>query len=173
MKTITNSFHVGMYIFLCTQYINEIQLFLPQMFETNKINDFSSEVIAYCFKGIDAKKALIFKGLFQVLLKSNINLQFTAFFCMILQHVLGNFEVGLSKHLLERFIYFLFFPIVDFGTFLVRLMNSYLTFSSLLFQVCVCYVLNQIFAAGTLKTLHKYGNTYLNSTEFIAVCMQK
>ena len=56
MKTITNSFHVGMYIFLCTQYINEIQLFLPQMFETNKINDFPSEVIAYCFKGIDAKK---------------------------------------------------------------------------------------------------------------------
>ena len=92
---------------------------------------------------------------------------------MILQHVLGNFEVGLSKHLLERSIYFLFFPIVDFGTFLVRLMNSYLTFSSLLFQVCVCYVLNHIFTARTLKTLHKYGNTYLNSTEFIAVCMQK
>lgn len=65
MKTITNSFHVGMYIFCAHSIpINEIQLFLPQMFETNKINDFSSEVIAYCFKGIDAKKALIFKGLF-------------------------------------------------------------------------------------------------------------
>ena len=81
--------------------------------------------------------------------------------------------VLLRFHLRDVFLFLLLFSIVDFGTFLVRLMNSYLTFSSLLFQVCVCYVLNHIFTARTLKTLHKYGNTYLNSTEFIAVCMQK
>ena len=150
------------------------------MFETNKINDFSSEVIAYCFKGIDAKKALNFKVCFRSYSSqmSTYNLQhlflleFAAYFG-ICWNSKSKSLVLLRFHLRDVFLFLLFFSIVDFGTFLVRLMNSYLTFSSLLFQVCVCYVLNHIFTARTLKTLHKYGNTYLNSTEFIAVCMQK
>ena len=124
MKTITNSFHVGMYIFLCTQYINEIQLFLPQMFETNKINDFSSEVIAYCFKGIDAKKALNFKVCFRSYSSqmSTYNLQhlflleFAAYFG-ICWNSKSKSLVLLRFHLRDVFLFLLFFSIVDFGTF--------------------------------------------------------
>ena len=76
MKTITNSFHVGMYIF-CAHSINEIQPFLPEMFETYKMNDFSSEVIAYSFKGIDAKKPN-FPGFVLVFLYANSDLSRTS-----------------------------------------------------------------------------------------------
>ena len=144
------------------------------MFETNKINDFSSEVIAYCFKGIDAKKALNFKVCFRSY-SSQMHL-----FCLNLLEILGITGIQNQKAWSYLgftwemyFFFFCFFLLLILELFLVRLMNSYLTFSSLLFQVCVCYVLNHIFTARTLKTLHKYGNTYLNSTEFIAVCMQK
>ena len=60
------------------------------MFETNKINDFSSEVIAYCFKGIDAKKSLNFQRF--VLGPTQVKCQliiYSIFFCLNLQHILG------------------------------------------------------------------------------------
>ena len=105
---------------------------------------------------------------------------YSIFFCLNLQHILGFAGIQNQKAWSYLgftwemyFFFFCFFLLLILELFLVRLMNSYLTFSSLLFQVCVCYVLNHIFTARTLKTLHKYGNTYLNSTEFIAVCMQK
>ena len=59
------------------------------MFETNKINDFSSEVIAYCFKGIDAKKALNFKVCFRSYSSQMSTYNLQHLFCLNLLEILG------------------------------------------------------------------------------------